>query len=195
MSQSADHRRWTGAEYLAWEASQRTRHELIDGQVFAMAGAKNRHELLKKDLLTALDARLRGKGPCEPFGSDTKVAVPNGNYRYPDVVVDCTENRDLDSLFAETPRVLFEILSPTNTWTERAARIQDFQSIPACAIVAVVWSTAARIEVLVREPGGAWPQTAEIADGRAAAAVLAALGIELPLEEVYRGFADTDLPD
>ena len=31
----------TGDEYLVWEAGQTDRHELVDGEVYAMAGASN----------------------------------------------------------------------------------------------------------------------------------------------------------
>jgi len=33
----------TPSEYLAWEATQTERHELINGEPYAMAGAEDRH--------------------------------------------------------------------------------------------------------------------------------------------------------
>lgn len=33
----------TAADYLAWEPAQLDRHEYLDGEVFAMAGADDRH--------------------------------------------------------------------------------------------------------------------------------------------------------
>ena len=33
----------TADDYLAWEATQPERHEFVDGETFAMAGAEDRH--------------------------------------------------------------------------------------------------------------------------------------------------------
>ena len=43
MGQAAPQSFFTAADYLAWEAAQLDRHEYIDGEVFAMAGAEDRH--------------------------------------------------------------------------------------------------------------------------------------------------------
>jgi Uma2 family endonuclease len=185
----------TAQDFLAWEEHQETKHELVDGRVYAMAGAKMRHERIKKNALTYLDRALPANGPCEPFGSDTKVAIPNGNFRYPDLVIDCTQPRNLDNQFADTPAVIFEILSPSNRWYDRERKLADYQLLPACRHIVVVWSTALRIEVLSRRDDESWAHSADVYEGRDAEVVLAALEVKVPLGEVYRGFADADLPD
>jgi Uma2 family endonuclease len=186
---------WTRVDFLAWEEQQDTKHELVDGKVYAMAGAKNRHEKIKNNLVYFLRSVLPANGPCEPFGSDTKVAIPNDNFRYPDLVIDCTSPRNLDSQFAETPTVIFEILSPSNRWYDRERKLADYQLLPACRHIVVVWSTAARIEVLSRRDDESWARSADVYEGRDATVLLAALDTKVPLSDVYRGFADADLPD
>jgi Uma2 family endonuclease len=187
--------RFSAREFLDWEAQQDTKHELVDGKVYAMAGAKKRHERIKGNIYYHLRSKLPANGACEPFGSETKVAIPNGNFRYPDLVVDCGQSKDLDSVFAETPTVIFEILSPSNRWYDRANKIADYQLLPACRHILIVWSTAARIEILSRLEDDNWARSAEVYEGRDAQVVLAAIDIKLPLEDVYRGFTDADLPD
>jgi Uma2 family endonuclease len=187
--------RLSAQEFLDWEEQQETKHELVDGKVYAMAGAKNRHEKIKKNLIAFLDRSLPANGPCEPFGSDTKIAIPNSNYRYPDLVIDCTQARDLDSAFSETPTVIFEILSPSNRWYDRATKIADYQLLTECRHIIIVWSTALRIEILSRMADESWARSAEVYEGRDAQVVLGALDIKIPLEDVFRGFADADLPD
>jgi Uma2 family endonuclease len=186
---------WTARDFLAWEEQQETKHELVGGKVYAMSGAKKRHERLKVNLLTYFRSKLPANGPCEPFGSDTKVAIPNGNYRYPDLVVDCGQSPDLDTMFAEVPTVIFEILSPSNRWYDRASKIADYQLLPACRHIVVVWSTAVRIEVLSRLEDDSWARVADVYEGRETEMVLAAIDLKVPLGDVYRGFADADLPD
>jgi Uma2 family endonuclease len=155
----------------------------------------NRIACLTNNLRFALDTLLLANGTCKPFGSRTKVAIPNGNYRYPDLVIDCTQPRNLDTVFAETPTVIFEILSPSNRWYDRANKIADYQLLPACRHIVIVWSTAARIEILSRLEDDNWARTAEVYEGREAQVVLAALDLTIPLEDIYRDFTDADLPD
>jgi len=59
----------TFEDFLDWERSQKTRHELIDGVPVAMAGASEGHNIIQGNIFAALLSRLRG-GPCRPFPSD-----------------------------------------------------------------------------------------------------------------------------
>ncbi|MDX1251250.1 MAG: Uma2 family endonuclease [Gammaproteobacteria bacterium] len=63
------------------------RHELVDGQVYAMVGASNIHNLLAGALYFMLRGHL--KKPCQVYISDMKVRASDGAY-YPDVAVSCT---------------------------------------------------------------------------------------------------------
>ncbi len=49
--------------YLAWEREQTDKHEYLNGEVFAMVGARQEHVLVTLNLASALKQRLRGK-PC-----------------------------------------------------------------------------------------------------------------------------------
>ena len=42
MGQAAQKTVFTATDYLTWEAEQVDRHEFLDGEVFAMAGAEDR---------------------------------------------------------------------------------------------------------------------------------------------------------
>ena len=42
-AEAAEKRVWTSEEYLAWERKVPEKHELFNGEVFAMAEAKRRH--------------------------------------------------------------------------------------------------------------------------------------------------------
>jgi Uma2 family endonuclease len=62
------------AEYLRFERDAAERHELIDGEIVAMAGATRRHNLLCGRLHDALRGPL-GDGPCILERSDQRLAV------------------------------------------------------------------------------------------------------------------------
>jgi Uma2 family endonuclease len=77
----------TVADYLAGEALLGPRHEYVNGEIFAMAGASKAHGTLALNFAMALRVHLRGK-PCRTWTSDMKVEVQAANaYYYPDVVV------------------------------------------------------------------------------------------------------------
>ena len=73
-------------EYLQGELNSQIKHELIDGDVYAMADASGNHERISGNIYRKFENHLEGK-PCEPFGSDMKVNV-NSDFFYPDVLVE-----------------------------------------------------------------------------------------------------------
>jgi Uma2 family endonuclease len=90
MGNAAEQLRVSGAEFLAWEAAQTTKHEFVAGEIFAMAGAEDRHVTVSMNLALALRQHLRGTA-CRTFMSDMKLAVEaEDSYFYPDVFVTCS---------------------------------------------------------------------------------------------------------
>jgi Uma2 family endonuclease len=53
-------------DYLEGEKISLVKHEYIQGQVYAMAGASDAHNLITTNLLVLLKTHLRGKG-CLPL--------------------------------------------------------------------------------------------------------------------------------
>src|SRR5262249_12298370 len=74
-------------DYLEFESAAEVKHELWQGEVFAMAGASYTHNRIVANLLAGLRDALAG-GPCVPLPSDMKVHVPSrGGFVYPDASV------------------------------------------------------------------------------------------------------------
>ena len=65
-------------EYLTLEQHSDIRHELIGGQLFAMIGASNIHNLIAVSLVTTLRTLI--KAPCQVYMSDMKVQVHDNFY-------------------------------------------------------------------------------------------------------------------
>ena len=74
-------------DYLEGELNSEVKHELINGDVYAMAGASGNHERICGNMYAEFRNHLKNS-TCEPFGSDMKVKV-DSNFFYPDVIVDC----------------------------------------------------------------------------------------------------------
>lgn len=54
------------AEYLAGERESNVRHEYVVGQVYAMAGASDRHNRIALNIASRLNDHL-AQGECEAF--------------------------------------------------------------------------------------------------------------------------------
>jgi len=61
-------------DYLQGELLAETKHEFIDGEVYAMAGASENHNLLSLNMASELKNQLKGT-PCRTFMADMKVKV------------------------------------------------------------------------------------------------------------------------
>ncbi len=121
----------TAAQYLPWEAGQSERHEFIDGDVFAMAGAEDRHVTVAMNIAFALRQQLAG-GPCRTYISDMKVHVASANqYFYPDVVVTCSVADQANALVKSEPKLIVEVLSASTAAYDRGLKFSYYRALPS----------------------------------------------------------------
>ena len=100
-------------EYLSGEQLSDVKHEYIAGQVYAMAGASNVHNIIALNLAAALHNHLDGS-PCVPYVSDMKVKVKAAHeelFYYPDVIV-AWDPSDHARQWRERPVLIVEVSSP-----------------------------------------------------------------------------------
>ncbi|WP_437760431.1 Uma2 family endonuclease [Sorangium sp. So ce1389] len=77
------------ADYLDQERASPTKHEFLNGEIFAMAGVTPEHARLCVSVSAELRAQLRGR-PCAVYSADLRVRVQaTGLSTYPDVSVVC----------------------------------------------------------------------------------------------------------
>src|SRR5436305_3570440 len=99
------HQRLTIPEYLAFERQSETRHDYLDGEVFAMTGASRPHNLIAGNIFREIANQLRRRS-CEVYMEAMRVRTPAGLFTYPDVVAVCGEPR-FDDIHFDT------LLNPT----------------------------------------------------------------------------------
>jgi Uma2 family endonuclease len=172
-------------EYLAQERASATKHELVNGEVLAMAGGSPVHNLVMLNIGGTLRALLETK-PCIVLPSDQRIHVPaTGLYTYPDVAVICgrpeRHPRDADTLL--NPLVLFEVLSPTTEAYDRGAKFAHYRAISSLQEYVLVASLEKRVEHYRRLEGGRWVLTETT--GEDGVVALPALGVDLPLRAIY----------
>lgn len=171
------------AEYLEAEKDSPVRHEYIDGQIYAMAGASDRHNRIAINLTGRLDDKL-GDGPCEVFMADMKVWVSETVYYYPDVVVAC-DGPGADEYYRKQPRLIIEVSSPGTERIDRAEKLLAYKQVKSLKEYVIVSNVPRmRIEVFRRGRGDrwSWELLAELTDELR----LESVGLTLTVAEVYR---------
>lgn len=138
----------TADEYLVWERAQPVRHELVDGYLYAMGGASDRHEEISINLVAALRVHLRG-GPCRVYKGDLKVREGNDLY-YPDVFVRYSETRG-DPYFKTDPVLIAEVLSPSTQRLDRGDKRAAYWRLPSMHEYLLIWQDRMRVELTRRD--------------------------------------------
>ncbi len=172
--------------FLAWEADQPQRWELIDGRPRLMTGGTQAHWLIAGNIVAALRPRLRGS-PCRAGGSDLRVVTGNGNVRYPDAMIDCGALRP-DSPDVSEPAVVFEVLSRSTALIDLHAKLRDYDATPGIRLYVVVAQDTPWVAVWTRDPSGRLAVAAALSESDAALK-LDPVPAALPLAEIYEGLS------
>src|SRR5215203_2949758 len=126
-------KRLTYAEYIQLERETETRHEFLEGQVWAMSGGTARHSRIKMNLGALLSSAL-ANGECQPYDSDWKIRVPETGFAtYPDLSVICggIERHPEDENAATNPAVVVEVLSDSTEAWDRGTKFEHLGQIPS----------------------------------------------------------------
>jgi Uma2 family endonuclease len=146
----------TADEYLRWEATQKERHDFVNGEVFAMAGAEDRHVTVCGNLYMALRQHLAGT-PCRTFMADMKLhCEASGSFFYPDVVVTCSAADRAERLVKREPTLIVEVLSPGTAAYDRGEKFAHYRRIPALQELAFVDLESRRTDVYRKRADGLW---------------------------------------
>jgi Uma2 family endonuclease len=178
--------RLSAEDYLALERSSETRSEFLEGEIFAMTGASERHNLLAGNVYSAFRAQLRHRG-CRVYFSDMRVKVSlTGLYTYPDVVLVCDPpqfaDAEVDTLL--NPKVIVEILSKSTEDYDRGTKFVHYRTLPSLTEYLLVSQDQIHVEHYLRESEG-WlltetSQRDDVVD-------LPSVGARLAVAEVYDG--------
>jgi Uma2 family endonuclease len=175
----------TPEQYLAVERDADYRSEYFAGEMFAMAGASEQHNLITVNVASELRSQLKGR-PCKSYANDMRVRVaPTGLFTYPDVVVVCGEAR-FDDERKDTltnPTVLIEVLSKSTEAYDRGEKFAHYRKLDSLQEYLLVSQEREHIEHFVRQMSGQWLLSE--ASGTDGAIDLDSIGCRLALSEVY----------
>ncbi|MDY0105659.1 MAG: Uma2 family endonuclease [Giesbergeria sp.] len=169
--------------YLAWEAEQSGKHEYLNGEVFAMAGASDAHVTVALNLAMALRNHLRGS-PCSVFISDMKLHVAEDNaFFYPDVFVTCAESDRARSHSKNAPTLVAEVLSPATSAFDRGAKFAAYRKLPSLREYALIDPERLSVDLFRREGDSQRWVLHPLEAGHALE--WASVGLVMPIEALY----------
>ena len=172
-------------DYLTGELTSDIKHELIDGCVYAMAGASANHERVSGNVYRKLGNHLEDK-PCEPFGSDMKLRI-NANFFYPDVMVDCLFDNS-EPYFTETPIIIVEVLSKSTRKKDTTLKLLSYINIPSVQEYVLIEQDFVDVQVFRRSEG--WiPSHYFLGDE----VTFESIGLTLPVEDIYHRVQNDDM--
>lgn len=172
-------------EYLAFERAAPGKHELWDGEVFAMSGASLGHNRIVRNLVRHLGNALAGMG-CEVLPSDMRVRIGLRNrYVYPDVTIVCGRPQlEGEADVLRNPNLVVEVLSPSTEAFDRGDKFAGYRSLASVHEVVLVSQDERRVECYTRQLDDSWILRERTGVG---AVQLGPLAEPLPLAWIYEG--------
>ena len=149
----------TADQFLVEYSGIEGRYELVDGEVWAMAGGTMSHAAICGRIFNRLTDLAQSRG-CQPFNSDMGLRVDERTIRYPDVAVYCdprdlTRNPDT-TLVLEHPTVVVEVLSPSTARDDRSTKVFEYKQIEAVQLVVLVDPATQTVETHARFGADEW---------------------------------------
>ncbi|QFS42653.1 Uma2 family endonuclease [Nostoc sphaeroides] len=173
----------TVEEYLKAEESSEIRHEYLGGQIFAMAGASEEHNLIAGNIIALLRPHLRGS-LYRAFVSDMKVKVKTKKadiFYYPDIVVTC-DPQDNERYFKTRPNLIIEVLSASTEITDRREKLLNYRTLENLQEYVLVSQDEIKVEVYHQDAQGNWSvQTL----GKGNNLELNSIGLTLTMADIY----------
>jgi Uma2 family endonuclease len=173
----------TPEEYFAWEEKQLEKHELINGQVYAVSGGSVNHSRIAVRFMTMVDTHLDASS-CITGNSDLKVnIVGTNNYTYPDVSVTCDDRDKTTQNYFTYPCLIIEVLSPSTESYDRSGKFRMYRKNPNLQDYLLVSSNAIEMDLYHKNEAGEWL----IINYQAGDTVeLKSINLSFPIEQIYR---------
>lgn len=175
----------TVEQYFELELKSKIRHEYMDGEVFAMSGARRNHSLISGNIGGELYGQLKNRD-CEIHYGDLRVRARGTHYVFGDVVVACGEleletYKDIEILL--NPTIVFEVLSKSSETRDRGEKAQDYRRLASLREYLLVSQKEMLIEHFIRQTDNTW----RLIEYREASdkIVLPSINCELLLTDVY----------
>lgn len=177
-------------QYEDLEERSQVRHEYYRGEIFAMAGANENHNLVAGNLFGELRNRFEARA-CKAYQNDMRVKIQaTGLYTYPDVVAVCGPalfDSDKKTTLLN-PTLIVEVLSPSTEIYDRSTKLDHYKTVDSIREIALVTQDRPRVDLLTKVEGQwIWSSIVGL-DGNLR---LHSIECEIPMARIY---AKVELP-
>jgi Uma2 family endonuclease len=176
------------ADFVAWEQDQAEWHELIGGKIVPFRAGSADHESITVNVISKLKATV--EPPCKVFGSSAIVQTVSrlgeDGYR-PDVTVSCSPANIGSRLYIVLPRIVVEVISPSNSGRAWNAKLFEYANTPSIEQLVFIESLERYVTSHVRGADGNWLKPIIITGGTLE---FTPIGVNMPLDKIYE---DTSL--
>ncbi len=177
---------YTPEEYLEFERAAETRHEFLEGLIYAMAGESLSHSRICVNIGAEMRRVLKGSR-CEALSPNMKVrAETKGLFAYPDLSIVCGEPvfHDEQNDVLLNPKVIIEVLSPSTQRYDQTKKFFKYrQEIPSLTDYILIYQDIAFIEHHEKQDDGRWVHN--VFDGLGDSLNIPSIDCEIPMAEIY----------
>ncbi|NJN85925.1 MAG: Uma2 family endonuclease [Leptolyngbyaceae cyanobacterium SL_7_1] len=146
----------TPEDYLQLEDHSPVKHDYIDGQIYAMAGASDAHVTIALNFASAIRSHIRGSG-CRVYIADMKARVESLNrFYYPDIMVSCDSRDQETSTYKRFPKLIVEVLSDSTEAFDRGDKFIDYQALETLEEYVLISSKRQRVDCFRRNSEELW---------------------------------------
>jgi Uma2 family endonuclease len=174
------------ADYLRDELSREFKHEYLNGEIYAMAGASKNHQLIISNLVAIFVQHLKGT-PCKTFASDMKVRVGDLAFFYPDVIVACQDDK-ADDYYINQPTIIVEVLSKSTRRMDETTKFRMYQTLPSLQEYVMIEQDFVDVEVCRRSES--WVSEHYFMGDEV---TFAAIDLTVSVNEIYERVANDDV--
>ena len=187
MSYSPQHNDFISiAEYLQCELTSDIKHEYLEGQVYAMAGASKNHQRIITNMVSVFRQHLRNT-PCDTYSSDIKIRIGDLAFFYPDVIVTCQDDME-NTYYTGQPVIIVEVLSKSSRRKDETTKRRLYKTLPSLQEYVLIEQDIVDVEVCRRSEG--WVSEHHfMGDG----VTFAAIDLTLPVNEIYERVINEDV--
>ena len=182
----------TPQEYLQGEPLAEIKHEYIDGDVYAMAGASDAHVKVSGNIFALIKGHLRGSG-CSTYIADMKVRIGNDEaFFYPDVMVCCDPADQLpeQNYVKNAPKLIIEVLSPSTEHKDRGKKFILYRKLSSLEEYVLIDPREYYVEIYRRQANNQWLLFS--LEGAESILELASVEMQCTLADLYEDVVLTD---
>jgi Uma2 family endonuclease len=170
--------------FFAWIATQERKFELVDGVPVMLPWVTSNHNRVTMNIVDILLKAL-DRDVWDVSAGDFAIETGERSIRFADIMVFPFDPRP-DGRSTVVAPLLVEVLSETSRRTDLGPKVIEYGALQGVDLYVIAAQDQPLVKVWRRQADGAWPEKPETLEGMESGVALPALGITLPLAEIYR---------